>query len=153
MDLVAKFFIRRLEDPGHHFIIEIHDQVPNKNNTVPYLANPSSRYLACASDHIIDGSVLSRDTYPPIDIDNGLEKFPIKGFSPQRNNGVVSAEDQMKKELITIQVNGSPAQISPEDRDMPRFAKAQVYLLFQVLMETDTDIGRGRGNQRKGLPS
>jgi len=153
MDLVTEFLIRHPEDHGHHFVVEIQYQVPNKDNAIPYLANPGSGYLACASDHIIDGSVLGRDSYSSINSDDGLEEFPIKGPLPQRDSRVVSVEDQLKKELVAIQVNGSSAQISSEYRNMIGFAEVKVYLLFHILMETNTDIRCGRGNQGKGLLS
>jgi hypothetical protein len=95
-------------------MIEVHDKVPNKDNAIPYLAHPCSGYLARTNNHIIDGSVFGRDTYSAIDIDNGLEEFSIKGFLPHRDCGVVSMEDQMKKELIAIQINGSSPHLTPE---------------------------------------
>jgi hypothetical protein len=95
-------------------MIEVHDKVPSKDNAIPYLANPCSRYLTCTNNHIIDGLVFGRDTYSAIDIDNQLKEFPIKGFLPHRDCGVVSMEDQLKKELIAIQVNGSSPHLTSE---------------------------------------
>jgi len=120
------------------------DQVPNKDNAVTYLANPCSRYLACTNDHIVDGSISGRDTYSPIDIDNGLEEFPIKGLFPHGDRWVISMEDELEKELIAIQISGSSPYLTPEYRDIICLAKVEVHLLSQILMEADTDIWCGR---------
>jgi len=60
-------------------------------------------------------------------------------------------EDKLKKELVAVQVNGTPAHLPPEYRDMVSPAIIQIYLLLGILVVPDTYVRRCRGDQRKGL--
>ena len=55
------------------------------------------------------------------------------------------------EELIAIQINGSPAQISSKNRNVMGFTVVEVHLLVRILVETDTDIGRCGRYQRERL--
>jgi len=62
-------------------------------------------------------------------------------------------ENQLIKELIPIQIDGSSPDFTSNDRDIVCSAKFQIHLLFHILVKADAHVWLGRRDERKGLAS
>ena len=60
-------------------------------------------------------------------------------------------EDQLVKELIPIQVDRPAPHLTTENRDALLSAVADIYLLLQILMVADADIGRSGAEKNQRL--
>jgi hypothetical protein len=65
---------------------------------------------------------------------------------------MVFVKDELEKKLVSIQVNGSPSQITPKHRDLVGAAVGEVHLLLDILMKTDAYVRGRRRDEGEGLP-
>jgi hypothetical protein len=92
-----------------------------------------------------------RNADSAIHLDDGLEKLAVKALLVPRHFRVIFVKNEMEKELIPVEVDGSPSQVSPEHGNAFRLAIFEIYLLLRVLVKTNTNIGCGRRHQGEGL--
>ncbi len=97
MHFVTKLFIRHLQNPRHHFIVKVDDQISHKDNAVTHLGGSSAGYLARPSDQIINRFIFCRNSYSPIHINNRLQEFFIECLLPFGNFRIVFVQDELKK--------------------------------------------------------
>jgi hypothetical protein len=80
-----------------------------------------------------------------------LEKAPVEGLPARRDEGIVTVNDQLIEELVTVQVDGAPADLPSKNRDAPLLAGIQIYFLCGVLEVSNADIGRARRQEDQSL--
>jgi len=111
----------------------------------------TDRQVAFIGDDIIDGFVLSGDAKLAESINDRLEENTVKLGDIRRDAGMAAVDNQLEKELLTIQIDCAAAHLAPEDRNLMLTGKIQVNLLLSVLMEADAHIRCCRTKDEKRI--
>src|SRR5450756_2053932 len=60
---------------------------------------------------------------------------------------MIPMKDPLGEDLVTVQIDGAAAHLAPVHRKSLGSAVIQIDLLFQILMEADTDVGIDSGHK------
>ena len=113
----------------------------------------AARYLPVFDNDVVYGLVFRLYADPAIDIDNGEKEFAVKSVLSLWNRRVVMPENELKKKLFAIKIDGSSTDLASEYRNMVFPAVVKEHFFLYILVIADTDIRTGRREQAKRFTS